>query len=1110
MSMETIYEPTMHLDGVALAARQGWHAEVIAGYQLVERIGSGGYGEVWRAVGPGGLPKAVKIMHGRFDGREADTELRSLLRMRELRHPFLLNIERIEVVENRLIIVTELTDHSLEDVFVQRQHEGHKGLPRETLLRYLRDVADALDFLCQRHGLQHLDVKPANLLLQGDHVKVADFGLIKDLKGDKASLVGGFTPLYAAPELFAGGPSEQSDQYGLAIVYQVLLTGVPPFAGRNAAQLMSQHLSSPPNLASLAPSDRPAVARALSKNPRARFQSCRQFIDRLTQRSSGAARSAAVAAPAPIPSGLEPAPAADGAATGCEAAGPGRAPAADSAASPAGTVPLPPAVLPSEGATFGPTLFIGLGGLGGKVLANLRRRLSERFGAQAELPALPLLLIDTDSRNINAIREKGALRDEETFAIPLRDPQYYRFQSGRKVLDWLSRRWLFNIPRSRQVENIRPLGRLAVSDHCDALGRRLRTMLAEAAGEPAAQSTAAATGLPFTAGPAVIYFVASLNGGTGSGAVLDVAYLLRAMAAELGVEAPTFNALFLHATSSRDRRSDIQAANAVACLNELRHFNTAGLGYPGDPACNLPACDHGPFDQTYVVSLGEGLGESQYRDETQLIAEYLVRGTATPARAFVDACRRSQRDSRLHASAGLELRTLRLLSADPRSRIPPQPDALALCYTVLRRWRGVAPRESRPAGAAAAVPAAILPDDVPQAVEQWATKAAGLLRGDVARKAETHFRTRWEQAAARGSRSELPLSDVDDDFATDGSGAAPADHPASLLRNIGRKLNMSATAGGQSIRSAVLELLDHPDHRLDGAQRALTAAGQRLDEATATLEALGVEMDKDLERIRQHLTTGSRQAAFRAFGQAEAALFFEYTTIRLYEKVYRYFLGYVDDVRGAIKRLVADLGSVDCRLRELEEIFHSQIPGRTVGNAVPAITAADAEAEVPVTEAHLRGFEEHLRLGRRVLPSRLLEDADGPRQQLASTLREQAVSFLTAVAAQALAAAAASPLALVCQGPLQEALQPRLSQLGGGHRVLGVVNEAATTEAWRAKLQEAMGPCVTLLQDPHGPPFLCTEVEGLAVDAVVAQVAEGKPQVLEMAARIHTRSDIHW
>src|SRR5262245_56463343 len=128
MPTQSTVERTMLVDAEVIPTAHDDHPEVIAGYTLQRHIGSGAYGEVWRAIGPGGLPKAVKILHGRFDGRRADTELRSLQLMRELRHPFLLNVERIETEGGRLIIVTELAEGSLEDRFEQFRQQGSKGI----------------------------------------------------------------------------------------------------------------------------------------------------------------------------------------------------------------------------------------------------------------------------------------------------------------------------------------------------------------------------------------------------------------------------------------------------------------------------------------------------------------------------------------------------------------------------------------------------------------------------------------------------------------------------------------------------------------------------------------------------------------------------------------------------------------------------------------------------------------------------------------------------------------------------------------------------------------------------------------------------------------------
>ncbi len=255
--------------------------EPIPGYMVRERLGAGGYGEVWKADAPGGLAKAIKIIYGCCDDERAARELAALNRIKQVRHPFLLSLERIERVDGHLVIVTELATSNLKQEFDKCRQAGLAGIPRNELLAHLHDAADALDYISQQYSLQHLDVKPENLLLVGGRIKVADFGLVKDLQDVNSSIVGGMTPVYAAPELFDGRPSIHSDQYSLAIVYQEMLTGVLPYEGRTTAQLAAQHLHSRPRLDRLPASDEPTIARALAKDPEQRFSTCRDMIEAL-------------------------------------------------------------------------------------------------------------------------------------------------------------------------------------------------------------------------------------------------------------------------------------------------------------------------------------------------------------------------------------------------------------------------------------------------------------------------------------------------------------------------------------------------------------------------------------------------------------------------------------------------------------------------------------------------------------------------------------------------------------------------------------------------------------------------------------------------------------
>ena len=202
-----------------------------------------------------------------------DEELQAIQRDESVRHPFLLSMERVEVIDGELVIVMELADHSLQDLLHEQRGAGRNGIERGELLAYLGEAANVLDYMNVRHGLQHLDVKPGNLFVVADHVKVADFGLVRSLADHNGSLsLGGITPLYAAPEVFQNKLTPSCDQYSLAVVYIELLTGKLPFDGKNSRQLMVQHTTAMPNLEGLPASDQAIIARALAKDPAQRFR----------------------------------------------------------------------------------------------------------------------------------------------------------------------------------------------------------------------------------------------------------------------------------------------------------------------------------------------------------------------------------------------------------------------------------------------------------------------------------------------------------------------------------------------------------------------------------------------------------------------------------------------------------------------------------------------------------------------------------------------------------------------------------------------------------------------------------------------------------------------
>lgn len=270
----TPLEPT--IDMVGLDAGSGLRPGVrpVPEYELVSRLGKGGFGEVWRARDAEAFEVALKFL--RLDERTTESEMRALELMKNVRHAHLLPMFRLWRTGGWLVLALELADQTLYGRLVEAEMAGRSGIPRAELLTSMLDCAKGLDFLHEK-GIQHRDVKPQNLLLVGGSVKVGDFGLAKLLERSLASNSGAMTPSYAAPEQIQGQVSLHSDQYALAVSYCQLRGGRLPFGG-NPVQLMYGHLHGEPDLSMLPEAERPAVAKALAKKPEERYADCKSFV----------------------------------------------------------------------------------------------------------------------------------------------------------------------------------------------------------------------------------------------------------------------------------------------------------------------------------------------------------------------------------------------------------------------------------------------------------------------------------------------------------------------------------------------------------------------------------------------------------------------------------------------------------------------------------------------------------------------------------------------------------------------------------------------------------------------------------------------------------------
>ncbi len=1049
----------------------------VAGYRLQERIGMGGFGEVWRGVGPGGFPKAIKILFGNLSGPQAETELRSLNRMRELRHPFLLSVERVEVIDGRVIIVTELADRSLDDRFKEVVASGQKGIPREELLGYLRDAADALDFMAEQHGLQHLDVKPDNLLLQGSHAKVGDFGLTKSLTQTGHSIVNGFTPLYSPPELFDGRPERGSDQYSLAIVYQTMLTGLPPFNGRSAAQLTSQHLKSAPDLSCLHPSDRAVVARALSKTPKTRFPSCRQFVDELSRRrfaNSSLPRTTETndtAALNPLTEFVEQ----------------GISGLSKSQLLPPATPLRPPG---TQGLNWfvRPTVFISIGGLGAGALMQLRDRLQNRFPG-ATIPSMHFVCIDVDSDITHAVERQIAENASPALTAvytPLRTSHEYRKTPG-DLLNWLSRRWLFNIPRSGKVEGMRPLGRLAFVDHQDKIRATIAKAMDKAFLSESVKASQDESSLPFSRDGLDFVIVGATSGGTCSGSLMDAAWLVRSLLAERRLPPCNVSAILMHGTGSGRQSADMNDANTLSFLKELSYLSLPGVQRPGTQNRTTNPESAMPLDEVTILHLGDDLEPVGFQNGLSTVAEYLDLRTLTPARLELDSWRSATGNNR-DGESSFQIRTFGMAKVACDTWDLANAEANLLSAAMIQKW--IASRSGSDTSGANTFSAAL-----PQLIRDLALNHEGvvelvprLLNAERTRRVDEYASDIWTRLGSLSG-----VSDVPGVIAELISQETAATGQKSVIATVVEDIRRDLTAGLSRSMSKVVEFFQTSvdgKGSINAGEQSLTMLVQAIDEATIIVARQKHDLQNAFSDLCAKFADQSGRTTEQFDGNRLKAFCRQYCMLLVCQTVCQNVASHVQRLRDSVTRLR------DEQVPQLKFKLQS----------LAALIQPSKQSPVQIPAPMLSAFEDFLLRTARFKLSQLSQRDVRPAD--ATMLSSEAANFLF----QSLdkSSSGLPDPSVVTTSAFPASARPFLRNVGGGQRVLASLPEQIPAEKWKAEIQKEFGQCVSVCpMDRKDISVLC-EVEGIAISAVMDILSNLKPKVVELAGRVHSRQDIPW
>jgi len=208
-------------------------------YTVKDQVGQGAFGEVRKVIHKvTGMTRAAKILRkDAIDATEHSKLISEVQILTTLDHPYILKVFEMFEDKNKYYIVTEyLEGGELFDRIIENDHFSEKDAAK-----IMQQLLSAVAY-CHSHNIVHRDLKPENLVYESkkreSNLKVIDFGTAKDFKPNQKMSETFGTAYYIAPEILNQNYTEKCDVWSCGVILYILLTGTPPFPGKDDREIL--------------------------------------------------------------------------------------------------------------------------------------------------------------------------------------------------------------------------------------------------------------------------------------------------------------------------------------------------------------------------------------------------------------------------------------------------------------------------------------------------------------------------------------------------------------------------------------------------------------------------------------------------------------------------------------------------------------------------------------------------------------------------------------------------------------------------------------------------------------------------------------------------------